>query len=129
MNRSDPVEAGQLGPTTGCKFTSRAPQRSTVSATLRAPLSVDPTADRRDNDRARGDNNSTRGDNNGSRSCDAARSVDTGGAVDYRARFRRRESNEPSNEQRWDDQMLHGVLPVGSSLVVFPSVNDPMQRN
>src|SRR5271169_1270962 len=47
----NPVEAGQLGPTAGCKFTSRAPQRSTVSATLRAPLSVNPSADRRDNDR------------------------------------------------------------------------------
>jgi len=59
--------------------------------------SVNPSANRRD--AARSDNNSTRSDNNSTngRSCDAARSVDTGGTVDYRARFRRHQGNEAPN--------------------------------
>jgi hypothetical protein len=61
-----------------------------------APESVDPAADRSDNDRPRGHNNSTRRDSDGTnrRARDAACSVDTRSAVDYGARSRCHQGNE-----------------------------------
>jgi hypothetical protein len=68
--------------------------------------SVNPTAWNND-DGSRGDDDSARSNDDCGWACDAACSVNTGGAVDCGACLRRRQSNEAGNQHCGDYQMFH----------------------
>ena len=70
------------------------------------------SAPRSNHDGTRGDNDRTRGDYDCSRSRDAASSVDTGGAVNYGACFRRSKCNEASGHQQRDHKIFHDLTPL-----------------